>query len=439
MCLQPKFTELDQACIALALTAHNPWCTIALAILVKELADRELLDAFSHTAQTAAAPAPHGNIGRSITDRKGNVHRDRTEAQQRLHNYSDREFVRRFKVSKQRFWKLVDLLRPHVEPDDLGKQMAEVSSGGFVPAECQLAATLRYLSGACKMDQEDLFGIAHTTFYASLWKVIYALDAILTKSFDPYDVEELTRLAADMYDRSGRTVKGCIGALDGMALEIKKPVKMDEENRSNYMNRKGFYSFNLQAIADARRRIIYYSLATQGSTHDSLAFKLSSLGKQLDNKGLPEGFWIVGDEAYVCGLWLLSPFGASQARENTYKDNFNFYLSRCRINVECAFGILVWRFGILRRPILCSLEHASKLVAVCIALHNLAIEDGIGLFKPLDKDFGSKDSLKPIAQDKVTYAERGLMRKGVGDKRDAITAELKELGYMRPAHRRQRR
>ena len=207
-----------------------------------------------------------------------------------------------------------------------------------------------------------------------------------------------------------------------MALEIKKPTRMDEENRANYMNKKGFYSINLQAIADARRRIIYYSLATQGSTHDSLAFKLSSLGKQLDQKGLPECFWIAGDEAYVCGLWLLSPFGACQACEDTYKDNFNFYLSRCRINVECAFGILVWRFGILRRPILCTLEHASKLVAVGIALHNLAIEDNIGLFKPLDKDLTSKDSLKPIAQDKITYAERGLMKNPMGDKRDAITA-----------------
>ena len=191
--------ELEQACIALALMSHDPWCNIALASYVKELADRELL---GDPVGTAVAAAPHGNIGRSITDRKGNVHRDRSAGQQRLHDYSEREFVKRFKVSKQRFWKLVDQLRPHVEPNVIGKQMAEVSSGGFVSVECQLAATLRYMSGAGKMDQEDLYGIAHSTFYASLWKVIYALDTILKRPFDPYDVEELTRLAADMYDRS---------------------------------------------------------------------------------------------------------------------------------------------------------------------------------------------------------------------------------------------
>ena len=383
-------------------------------------------------------PRPHGNLGRSVPDKSGNLRRDRTWGVRRLQEYTDKAFRRRFKVSRERFWKLVELLRPHLEPDDMGVKMATVSSGSHVPAECQLAATLRYLSGACKMDAEDLFGIAHTTFYVSLWKVVYALHSLCQVPFDPYDEATLTDLAAAMYDRSGGLIKGCVGAIDGMALKIKKPSKLDEANQVNYMNRKGFYSINFQGLADAHRRIIYYDMGTQGSTHDSLAFTVSSLGMKLQERPLPAGFWIAGDEAYVNSDWLLTPYGKALASSDTYKDNFNFYLSRCRINVECAFGMLVWRFGILRRPIGCSLEHTTKLVAVCVMLHNMAIDDNVGLHEPLKKDMHPMDSYEPIRQDRVTYVERGLLKNQSVAKREAITKELRALGRARPAHKRQR-
>jgi hypothetical protein len=37
--------------------------------------------------------------------------------------------------------------------------------------------------------------------------------------------------------------------------------------------------------------------------------------------------------------------------QNSPNDNYNFYHSQIRINIECAFGILVSRFGILRKPL----------------------------------------------------------------------------------------
>ena len=353
--------------------------------------------------------------------------------------YTDKEFRRRFKVTKERFSALVDLLDPLLLPDELGQRMACVSSGSHVSTTCKLAATLRWLAGSNFLDAVDLFGLGKSTVYFVIWDVIYALDSCLAKPWDPYDTRLLTDMAMRMYARSKETVEGCIGAIDGMAVKIKKPSKIDEDNTRNYMNRKGFYSINLQALADADKKIVWYSMDTQGSTHDSLAFRMCNLGQALQNKPLPTRFWIAGDEAYVCCNWLLTPYGVNSARKDRYKDNFNFYLSRCRINVECAFGILVQRFGILRRPMSCSLEHVTKVVAVCIHLHNFAIDDGIALHQPLARDCRKYDDMHPIRQDTVTIAERGLKTTPCGDVRAQVTTSLKVVGFMRPAHKKQRR
>ena len=138
MCLHPpKIDEYDAAVVALTLLSADPVNTVALSHATDLLNDQDLMGEDVDQEQ----PRPHGNKGADIPDRKGNKHRDRTAGERRLDAFSERDFRRRFKVSRDRFWKLVDLIRPHVEPDELGKHMAEVSSGSFVPP-----ATLRYVT-----------------------------------------------------------------------------------------------------------------------------------------------------------------------------------------------------------------------------------------------------------------------------------------------------
>ena len=70
------------------------------------------------------------------------------------------------------------------------------------------------------------------------------------------------------------------------------------------------------------------------------------------------------------------------AAPGTPKDAFNFFQSQVRINIECAFGILVHRFGILRKPMLMNVEirKITLLVLVLCKLHNLCIaQDGCQL------------------------------------------------------------
>ena len=58
-----------------------------------------------------------------------------------------------------------------------------------------------------------------------------------------------------------------------------------------------------------------------------------------------------GDAAYTLTEHLLVPFTGSQ-QDNVDNDAYNFYLSQLRIQIEMAFGRLVWKWGILQKQCL---------------------------------------------------------------------------------------
>jgi hypothetical protein len=87
----------------------------------------------------------------------------------------------------------------------------------------------------------------------------------------------------------GGKMSGCIGALDGMDVRITRPTLKDTASPQSYFNRKGFYSINLQAIADHNRKIMWWNMKTVGSTHDSLAWALTPLAHYIATMGLPFG------------------------------------------------------------------------------------------------------------------------------------------------------
>jgi hypothetical protein len=167
---------------------------------------------------------------------------------------------------------------------------------------------------------------------------------------------------------------GCVGALDGIAIKIRKPWLQYDECPMTYYNRKGFYALNVQAICDSKYRFLWMSAKARGSSHDSTAWRLSSLSRRFDGEPLPLGYWIAGDDAYPASNQLLSPW--SGKNHPVYKDSFNYYQSSKRIHIEQAFGIYVARWGVLHRSLICSLSHASLIVQVTMKLHNICMDDG---------------------------------------------------------------
>ena len=387
----------------------------------------------------ATAPVEHGNLGVAIMDRTANERRDRERAMRKLCSLRPGAFRRRFKVNRGTFFSLADAIRHVVEPDQVGRVMATRSSGSHIPAELQLAASLRWLAGANHMCQQDNYEVGVSSFYECLWRVVYALDCILPDPvFNPQDANQMASLARNMHSRSRGTMAGCVGALDGMAIRIKRPQLKDCPNPALYKNRKGFYSINLQAIADADRRFLWWSMLTVGSTHDSLAWGMTALAEQLREMGLPGGYWLAGDDAYVANEYMVTPYSTLNAKRHRDKDSFNFFQSRCRINVECAFGILVEKFGCLRRPLGVTLAHTTTLVFVLMKLHNVTVDQNVQRIRPLRRDVRDHDSMMPIKQDRVSFAPRDYKKRVKSDIRESLCKTLELLKATRPINHRKR-
>mmetsp|Transcript_4870 Transcript_4870/g.17388 ORF Transcript_4870/g.17388 Transcript_4870/m.17388 type:complete len:224 (+) Transcript_4870:673-1344(+) len=171
-------------------------------------------------------------------------------------------------------------------------------------------------------------------------------------------------------------MRGCVGALDGMAVKIRKPTNKESRGKPwHYYNRKGFYAMNLQACCDADRRFLWASVESTGSTHDSTAFSMSSLGTMLYNDKIPSGYWLSGDAAYRAHPNLVTPWPGSSLPAD--KDALNYWQSNSRIMIECAFGILSMRWGILWRPLNTSLANSVGIVFALMSLHNMCIDDGL--------------------------------------------------------------
>ena len=250
-----------------------------------------------------------------------------------------------------------------------------------------------------------MHGVSYQSFYRLVFKVCEAV----TKEFPifhPYfDDDSMKEVAQEFGSEAGGIIHGCVGALDGIAMKVNRPEKRYAKNAKAYWNRKSFYAINMQAIADKKRRLSCYnnhivavkhnkalfvqlicnacivycrflwaSMSHPGSVHDSRAWKSSKLYRQIEARGgLPFGYWIAGDEAYGNCNWLLTPYSASGKGTylyRLYKDSFNFYQSSTRITVECAFGMLVGRWGIFHRALDIKLPNVRKVVSASMSLHN---------------------------------------------------------------------
>ena len=56
------------------------------------------------------------------------------------------------------------------------------------------------------------------------------------------------------------------------------------------------------------------------------------------------------------------------------EDNFNYFHSSSRICIECTFGEIDQRWGILWRPLRFSMKHNTQIIDACIRLHNFIVD-----------------------------------------------------------------
>lgn len=171
----------------------------------------------------------------------------------------------------------------------------------LVLVEKQLYVTLWYLGGSNSIIRiADISGSAESSVVVCRNRII---DTILNNSKSKFinwpHAEVLDQTIDKFHQLNG--FPGIVGALDGTHISIKAPT----ENPQSYINRKGYYSLQLQAVCASDMKFFNCFCGYAGSCHDARVLRNSDLlnyGVEVCN-----GNHIIAEGAYPIRRWLMTP------------------------------------------------------------------------------------------------------------------------------------
>jgi len=237
---------------------------------------------------------------------------------------------------------------------------------------------LRYLGAGSYLDICAALGVFPSTMYSCLWEVIDAVNASWTLSlcFALGEPAWLQRTGQGFQSSRKTPFDTVMEAIDGIAVQQEQPLAADVPCVADYYSQKGFYVFNTQAICNAIYEFTWIRCKNTGSCHDSAAFTRTVLGTMLMDNDDPvtaqlivASYCIVADDANAAGevMAVLWPEGRSGDR---WRDSYMFYQSSCRVHIEQAFGMLVWRWVFFWRALRVPFLKRPSLIRTCFKLHN---------------------------------------------------------------------
>ena len=353
-----------------------------------------------------------------------NTHNNSDIAKQRVPNtrktwgeeekrYSPRMFFRLFRMKRSTFQQLALKIEKHhgeenfkseaylLKLKSLGNATAKsrmynatrsCNTGDYISGERKLAITLRLMAGASYLDMY-LWSNISANHINHIFQ--YTVEHWLCREYVSdvnffnnvlFNETNARHIRNKFNTTSNGILSGCVGALDGWLVRIRCPTLSEVPNPGKYISRKGFFAINVQAIVDKDKRILWRHIGSLGSSHDSPVFKESFLARYLDEhvrEIIRKGIYLVGDSAYALRPYLLVPF--DNAKPQSKEDGFNYYLSKNRIYVECAFGEIDRRWGIFWKPLEGTLKRHTYTIDAAIRLHNFIVDHR------LEEDDADKD------------------------------------------------
>lgn len=162
-----------------------------------------------------------------------------------LNHYTDSEWLESFRMSKMSFLKLCDVLE-----DELRPKMQLLKAREPLSVKKQVAIAL-YKVASCSEYRVigNVFGVHKSTVKKYLYRVVKAINKIMAPTYiNMPNLDEAKYIAMQFENMSH--IPQIIGCIDGTHI----PITVPEEGYRDFVNRKGWASYNVQAIVDHNGR-----------------------------------------------------------------------------------------------------------------------------------------------------------------------------------------
>ncbi|KAK9711372.1 DDE superfamily endonuclease [Popillia japonica] len=244
--------------------------------------------------------------------------------------------------------------------------------GGYAPVSPQksLLMFLRYLAtDESILSISNRFEVAPSTLHKSITTMLNIFVVMRSQYvFWKKTVHEFEGITAQF-----KKYPGICGVIDGYHIKL----KVSEEDHDSYIDRYHQHSVNLMAVCTKSKLLTYIFVGFPGSAHDSRVFKNSEFYMNIEKHGINYYFpnhkyHIIGDSAFGCYPWLLTPIKNPRTIEERYH---NYVLSTDRVVIENVFGLLKGRGRKLHYIDVYSISRAIKIIVAACVLHNWCIID----------------------------------------------------------------
>lgn len=185
--------------------------------------------------------------------------------------WPDDRFQKTFRVCRNTFKMLLDNIGPFKEKED-------TIFGTTIRTDKRIAIALFFLkSGAYYDVVGETFGVGSATVCNIVSDFCNAMIKVYLKEKIKFPLTEVeAEAAADIFLEKWQ-FPGCIAAIDGSHIPIKRPSNAG----ADYHNYKGWFSTVLLATVDANYKFTYINVGYPGRVHDAGIFQTSGLKKEL--------------------------------------------------------------------------------------------------------------------------------------------------------------
>ncbi|KAE9521249.1 hypothetical protein AGLY_018341 [Aphis glycines] len=265
-----------------------------------------------------------------------------------LENYDDLDFKTRFRLTKNTFMMLLNAV---------GTDLKHCTSRNFaIIPEIQLLIALRYYAtGAFQAVLGDHIQVHKSTVCRIVKRVSKRLACLRPFFINmPKNQNEKQEVLIGFYQTHN-------------FLGIQSP---NSDIGEQFRNRKGYFSFNEQAVCNSKIEIMNIVARWPGSVHDSTVFDNSLLRAQFINNEY-NGCFLLGDGGYPCRSYLMTPL--LNPTTNSEKKYQKAQIGTRNV-IERVFGVLKRRFPVLSVGIRTQPKTALTTIVATAVLYNILLK-----------------------------------------------------------------